>query len=764
MTNDGNRCLLRWGLVGCGDVARNKGGPALYSTPGCSLVAVMSRNEERAASFARRHGARRYYANYEELLADPEVNAIYVATPPNAHGEPTIDALRAGKHVLCEKPMGLTLEECDRMIRAAEHGPGQLMIAYYRRKYPAVVKIKELLDQGAVGQMTKIRTEVADSYKPPADVSKFWRLDPRVAGGGFLWDVGCHRLDLMVHFAGEAAEVSAFLDTLAFEMPVEDSASVMMRFQNGVQGTGIYHWNVPSGGDTIEIGGTKGRIVCDLATGRVDWTTRKAGKAGSCRRRQSPTRDSSRISRRRFRRIGRIASMAWKDARPTRSWRPPCARTRKRRSSPWARKKHEGPALRSPHPTTTPNDRKHDMKAKLAIHGGEPVRSEPWTTIYPPYSDQVEKEVEAAARIIRSRLLCAEFGPEVRNFEEAYAEYLGVKHAIAVSTGTAALVIALQALGVGLGDEVIVPAYTFLATGTCVLQVNGVPVFADIDPRVQGIDLEQVMRLTTPRTKAIIPVHANGYPIDMDPLMAFAKERGIAVIEDAAHSHGAECRGRKTGAIGDINAFSFQQKKNLPLGEGGMITTNDDDLAEKARQNRTFGKNVIGNNLRMNELHAAIGKIRLADLDRQNEFRIENAEYLREKLQGIRGITTQKPLPDTKCVYYNFMIRYEPETLGVSRNRFMEALNAEGIVAGSLYYPLYRNWAFRRGAEPSFYRGPESQRPSYADGTCPRAEEYCDNRNIEIKTFFPNREKEMNDVALAVAKVVENIEELKAAR
>jgi dTDP-4-amino-4,6-dideoxygalactose transaminase len=400
--------------------------------------------------------------------------------------------------------------------------------------------------------------------------------------------------------------------------------------------------------------------------------------------------------------------------------------------------------------------------AQLAINGGRPVRSQPWTTIYPPYSETMEREVEAVTRVVRGRLLCAEFGPEVVKFEKAYAEYLSVKHAIACSTGTAALVVALQALGVGRGDEVIVPAYTFLATGTCVLLVNGVPVFADSEPKVQAIDLEQVKRLTTSRTKAIIPVHVNGYPMDMDPLMEFARERGIAVIEDAAHAHGAEYRGRRTGTIGHINAFSFQMKKNLPLGEGGMITTDDDELAARARQWRTFGKNVLGNNLRMCELHAAIGQVRLQDLDRQNAIRIHNARYLDKKLQGLCGITTQKPLPDTKCVYYNFILRYEPETLGVPRNRFIEALNAEGIVAGSLYYPVYRYWPFREGLV-SFYRGPERERPSYADGTCPRAEEYCDHRNIEIKTFAPNTEKEMDDVARAVAKVVENIDELKQA-
>jgi dTDP-4-amino-4,6-dideoxygalactose transaminase len=395
--------------------------------------------------------------------------------------------------------------------------------------------------------------------------------------------------------------------------------------------------------------------------------------------------------------------------------------------------------------------------ANLAINGGPRVRTDAWTPIFPPYAETVEQEIEAAARVVRSRNYCAEFGCEVAKFETAYAEYLGCKHAIATSTGTSALVVALKALGVGFGDEVIVPAYTFLATGTAAIMANAIPVFADVEPRVQGIDLECVKKLVTPRTKVIIPVHPNGFPIDMDPLMEFAKAHNIAVLEDAAHAHGAEYKGRKMGTIGHINAFSFQQKKNLPLGEGGMITTNDDALAELARQNRTFGKNVVGNNLRMTELHAAIGQVRLKDLDRQNELRIKNAEYLDTKLHGLRGITTQQPLPNTKSVYYNFMLRYEPETLGVPRNRFIEALNAEGIVAGSLYYPLYRNWAFRDGIPPAFFQGP---RPSYADGSCPVAEDYSDNRNIEIKTFFPNTQREMDDVARAVTKVIDNIDEL----
>jgi 1,5-anhydro-D-fructose reductase (1,5-anhydro-D-mannitol-forming) len=273
MTQASEHQVLRWGLLGCGDVAQRKSGPAFNGAKGSALVAVASRDQQRAAAFADRYQVGRHYTKYESLLADPEVNAVYIATPPHVHLEQALAAFQAGKHVLCEKPMGLTLAECDKMIDAANTSGKQLMIAYYRRTYPAVVKIKELLDRGATGQVTKIRTEVADIYRGPATGTLPWRLDPKIAGGGFLWDVGCHRLDLMVHFAGEVAEVSAFLDATAFTIPVEDSATLVMRFKNGAQGTGIYHWNVQSGGDTIEIGGTKGRIHCDMASGQVDLFT-----------------------------------------------------------------------------------------------------------------------------------------------------------------------------------------------------------------------------------------------------------------------------------------------------------------------------------------------------------------------------------------------------------------------------------------------------------------------------------------------------------
>jgi len=402
--------------------------------------------------------------------------------------------------------------------------------------------------------------------------------------------------------------------------------------------------------------------------------------------------------------------------------------------------------------------------SELAICGGKPVRSEPW----PTYPQLGEREAEVALRVIRSGNLSAQFGKEVEKFEGDFADYIGIRHAVAVSTGTAALHVALASLGIGVGDEVIVPSYTFLATATAVLMANAIPVFADSDPEIQGISLPHVKNLVTSRTKAIIPVHANGFPLDMDPLMEFAGAKGIAVIEDCSHAHGAEHRGRKVGAIGHINAFSFQQKKNLSLGEGGMVTTDDDALAERARAFRSFGDVDLAYNYRMTELHGAIGRVRLEGLDAMNRRRVENAEYLHEALAGLWGLTTQQPLPGTKCVYYNFVLRCDPAVLNVPRDRIIEALNAEGIPVTRGYAPVHRHRSFRSGncygrgcpyACP-YYTAPQDDKPNYADGACPTAEDYCDHRNMELKVHPPAGVSDMEQVARAIRKVIEGVEEL----
>ncbi len=264
---------VRWGLIGAGDVAEHKGGPALYHVPHSRLVAVMSRRPERARSFAERHGADRFYTDVDDLLADEAVNAVYIATPPHVHCELTERAAAAGKHVLCEKPMAMTVAECRRMIEACKAAGVQLMIAYYRRFFPAYVRIKALLDDGAIGTPLQVRAHVASPYQPRPDGERRWLVQPGVAGGGFLTDVATHRLDLMTYYMGRPTHVAAFTDTLRYDFDVDDADVVILRFDGGGQGSGLFSWSTGVEVNEFEICGTAGRILGrDIGQGRFEVT------------------------------------------------------------------------------------------------------------------------------------------------------------------------------------------------------------------------------------------------------------------------------------------------------------------------------------------------------------------------------------------------------------------------------------------------------------------------------------------------------------
>ena len=252
---------VRWGIIGSGDVAEYKGGPALYHVDGSKLIAVMSRREEKAKNFAERHGAARHYTSAEALLEDDEVNAVYVATPPDVHAEHVAMAAERGKHVLCEKPMAQTVAECEAMIDVCRAHGVQLMIAYYRRFFPVVVKMKALLDEHRIGELVRARAELAGFYTPRADGERAWLTDAGRAGGGFMTDAGTHRLDLLAHFLGEVQEVSAFTDTQTFDFDVDDASSVIMRFEGGVHATAAFNWNIGSPIDEFELCGTGGRVL-----------------------------------------------------------------------------------------------------------------------------------------------------------------------------------------------------------------------------------------------------------------------------------------------------------------------------------------------------------------------------------------------------------------------------------------------------------------------------------------------------------------------
>lgn len=277
-------------------------------------------------------------------------------------------------------------------------------------------------------------------------------------------------------------------------------------------------------------------------------------------------------------------------------------------------------------------------------------------------------------------------GERVKEFERKFADFVGVKHAVCTSSGTTAIFLSLLAIGIKPGDEVIVPSFSFIATASPVLHARAKPIFTDINLRTYTMTHHEVKQKLSKRTKAIIPVHLFGHPVDMDPIMEIAEENNLFVIEDACQAHGAEYKGRKLGGIGHVGCFSFYPSKNMTVcGDGGMITTNDDEVAEKVRLLRDHGRlekythKIIGYNLRFNEIQAAIGIKQLEKLPAWNEARRKIAQTYNGALNNLVVVPVEEPW--AKCVYHMYVIRTE------KRNNLQEFLKEKGISTG-IHYPI----------------------------------------------------------------------------
>ncbi|MDI6723307.1 MAG: DegT/DnrJ/EryC1/StrS family aminotransferase [Methanobacterium sp.] len=301
-----------------------------------------------------------------------------------------------------------------------------------------------------------------------------------------------------------------------------------------------------------------------------------------------------------------------------------------------------------------------------------------------------DEEIEEVIKVLKSGFIAQ--GPKVAEFEKLFADYIGIPHAIATSSGTTALHIALLCAGISKGDEVITTPFSFAATANSILYVGAKPVFVDIDPKTYNINPEKVEEAVTDKTKAIIPVHLYGQPADMDPIKKTARNHDLKVIEDAAQAHGAVYKGTNAGALGDMGCFSFYPTKNITTSEGGIITTRNADYDHDARALRAHGESeryehvILGYNFRMTDVSAAIGVAQIKKLENFNEKRIKNAEYLTEKIKDIEGIQPPFIQKDVKHVFHQYTIR-------VSRNRdkLIEYLNNNGIGTGIHYpRPIYK--------------------------------------------------------------------------
>ena len=386
---------------------------------------------------------------------------------------------------------------------------------------------------------------------------------------------------------------------------------------------------------------------------------------------------------------------------------------------------------------------------KLAILGGEPVRKKPFAQ-FPVFDG---REMKALQEVLESRVWGG-YNPKVAEFERAFADFHEARFGVAAANGTVTLETALAASGIKAGDEVIVPPISFIATATAVLRVGATPVFVDIDDTC-NLNPALVSAAITERTRAIIPVHFAGQPADLDALTGIVHRHNLIMIEDCAHAHGARWRGKSVGIFGDFGSFSFQASKNLTAGEGGFLTTNNEDLAEIARSICNQGRKTggawyehfrLGTNYRLTGWQAAILLSQLTRLPKQLETRAENARYLNEHLAEMDLISL--PVIDervTRHSYYLYPIRLNLNAFpGLTKHKFVEALTAEGIPCSSGYpHPLYKNKVFND------YK--------HIVKDCPEAERMC------ADTFWLSHEimlsptEEIKDVVSAFAKVYEGI-------
>ena len=409
--------------------------------------------------------------------------------------------------------------------------------------------------------------------------------------------------------------------------------------------------------------------------------------------------------------------------------------------------------------------------------------------VWPVYD---QREIEAVTGVIESRnwwryshgessglnQTVAEARSHVGRFQMAFAEDHGCRYGIAAANGTDSLNLIMKALGIGPGDEVIVPPYSFIATATCVLEVNAIPVFVDIDPLTYNLDPNKIGEAITDRTRAVLPVHFAGRIADMTQLNAIGEGHSLTVVEDAAQAHGACLHGKMAGSLGLAGSFSFQASKNMTAGEGGIVTTNDYELAERveslAWSGRAFGSGwysfaTLGWNARMTEMQGALLTVQLSRLAEQTRRRQANAAYLSPLLQDLPGINPPAIATDPAShAHHLYIMRYrEQELETVPRDLFVGALQAEGIPVTTGYpFPLYKNAMFRNqdfwanGCPLACGHYPEQVSFAGYQEKCPAAEKACQEALWLPHQLLLGSERDMDDIAAACEKIVTNIASL----
>lgn len=389
---------------------------------------------------------------------------------------------------------------------------------------------------------------------------------------------------------------------------------------------------------------------------------------------------------------------------------------------------------------------------ELAINGGKPVRNK-----FLPYGHQWidDEDIESVVEVLKSDWITQ--GPKIKEFEEAVAKFTGAKYAVALSSGTAALHASCFVTGITSGDEVIITPITFVASSNCIIYMGGRPVFADIKENTYDIDVQEIEKKITSKTKAIMPVDFAGQPADLDEIYEIAKEHNLIVIEDASHALGAEYKGKKIGSLSDLTIFSFHPAKHIATGEGGVLVTNNKEYYERLLMFRTHGitkskakliKNEgpwyyemqeLGYNYRITDFQCALGISQLKKLDKFVKRRREIVKRYNEVFKNIEEIIIPYEKPEVKSTWHLYVIRLELDKLKTTRKEIFEALRAENIGVHVHYIPVYYH--------------PYYQKLGYQKGVCPKAERYYEEA-ITLPLFPKMSDRNVEDVINAVNKVI----------
>ncbi|MBI2302948.1 MAG: DegT/DnrJ/EryC1/StrS family aminotransferase [Armatimonadetes bacterium] len=420
------------------------------------------------------------------------------------------------------------------------------------------------------------------------------------------------------------------------------------------------------------------------------------------------------------------------------------------------------------------------MSSRLAIAGGTPVVTRDDYQNWPIITDDDRRLVN---EVLDSGIVAGGTAPQVSALEREWAAYIGTQHCLTTVSGTSALHMALAAVGVKPGDEVITSAFTFLASASCALHQNAVPVFVDIDPRTYCMDPSQLEAAITEHTKAVIPVHIQGLSADLDPILAIAKQHGLHVIEDACQAHGATYKGRRVGSFGDVGTFSLNNFKNLCGGEGGLFTTDSEEYLNKGVLIRCFGDEVdevshrrvynasiLGYMYRNQELPAALARAQLLHLDENNAVRIANADYLSAELAKIPGVIPPYCPPDCRHVYFMYNVRFDAPAAGEDgdRRRFRvaveKALYCEGVLVGqwqTMPVPaqdLFQSQLGYGGSRhPWALNEAKGVRYNYDPAQFPVAQMLCDTYTVVHGVHAPNGKELMDKILSAFHKVFSDL-------